>query len=161
MKRLHLLRHAKSDWSDRSLSDHDRPLNRRGKRTRKVIAGTSQAARSIWCGARPRCAPGQAQKPVIDALGCAVRHERALYTAGGREALESVRALPNDVDTVMLIGHNPSAGGVDGNVVRVVTPVSDGRARHDRVHDRSLGARRAGIRHAWRARHPRAVAGRR
>jgi phosphohistidine phosphatase len=37
-----------------------------------------------------------------------VRHERALYTAGGREALESVRALPNDVDTVMLIGHNPS-----------------------------------------------------
>ena len=37
-------------------------------------------------------------------------------------------ALRNDVDTVMLIGHNPSAGGVDGNVVRVVTPVSDGRA---------------------------------
>jgi hypothetical protein len=64
-----------------------------------------------------------------------VRHERALYTAGGREALESVRALPNDVDTVMLIGHNPSAGGVDGNVVRVVTPVSDGRARHDHDHD--------------------------
>lgn len=60
-------------------------------------------------------------KSVIDALGCAVRHERALYTAGGREALELVRALPNDVDTVMLIGHNPSAGGVDGNVVRVVT----------------------------------------
>ena len=29
---LILMRHAKSDWGDESLSDHDRPLNRRGKR---------------------------------------------------------------------------------------------------------------------------------
>ena len=29
-RRLVLMRHAKSDWGDNSLSDHDRPLNRRG-----------------------------------------------------------------------------------------------------------------------------------
>lgn len=46
-------------------------------------------------------------KRVIDALGCAVHHERALYTPGRRELLVLVRALPNDVDTVMVIGHNP------------------------------------------------------
>ena len=47
-------------------------------------------------------------KPVIAVLGCGVRYEPALYTAGGRELLAVVRALPDDVDTVMLIGHNPS-----------------------------------------------------
>ena len=32
MKTLLMLRHAKSSWKDGSLSDHDRPLNERGKR---------------------------------------------------------------------------------------------------------------------------------
>ena len=33
MKKLLLLRHAKSSWSDDGLPDHDRPLNKRGKKT--------------------------------------------------------------------------------------------------------------------------------
>ena len=32
MKTLLILRHAKSSWKDASLADHDRPLNKRGKR---------------------------------------------------------------------------------------------------------------------------------
>nr|NIL98123.1 hypothetical protein [Planctomycetales bacterium]NIP70269.1 hypothetical protein [Planctomycetales bacterium] len=32
MKTLLLLRHAKSSWDDSALDDHDRPLNKRGKR---------------------------------------------------------------------------------------------------------------------------------
>ncbi|MFQ5426295.1 MAG: histidine phosphatase family protein, partial [Gaiellales bacterium] len=32
MRRLHLLRHAKSSWDQPSLDDHERPLNRRGRR---------------------------------------------------------------------------------------------------------------------------------
>ena len=31
MKRLLILRHAKSSWKDPDLPDHDRPLNKRGK----------------------------------------------------------------------------------------------------------------------------------
>lgn len=31
-RHLILMRHAKSDWGNESLSDHDRPLNRRGRR---------------------------------------------------------------------------------------------------------------------------------
>lgn len=38
MKTLILVRHAKSDWSDPSLSDFDRPLNERGKRDAPVMA---------------------------------------------------------------------------------------------------------------------------
>ena len=33
MKTLLLLRHAKSSWKDESLTDHERPLNKRGKKT--------------------------------------------------------------------------------------------------------------------------------
>ena len=33
MKTLMLLRHAKSSWKDEGLTDHDRPLNKRGKKT--------------------------------------------------------------------------------------------------------------------------------
>jgi phosphohistidine phosphatase len=38
MKQLILVRHAKSDWSDSSLSDFDRPLNERGKRDAPAMA---------------------------------------------------------------------------------------------------------------------------
>jgi phosphohistidine phosphatase len=38
MRRLHLLRHAKSSWKDTSLPDHDRPLAGRGRRAAKAIA---------------------------------------------------------------------------------------------------------------------------
>jgi phosphohistidine phosphatase len=108
MRRLHLLRHAKSDWSDPSVADHDRLLNRRGKRTRKVIARhvAGWSVDLVLCSTAVRARA--TAKPVIAALGCGVRYERGLYTAGGGELLELVRALPDDVDTVMLVGHNPS-----------------------------------------------------
>ena len=110
MKTLHQLRHAKSDWSDRSLADHDRPLNRRGKRTRRVIARhvAGWSVDLVLCSTAVRARASA--KPVIDALGCAVHYERALHAAGERDLLELVRALPNDVDTVMAVGHNPSLG---------------------------------------------------
>ena len=38
MKQLLLIRHAKSEWNDVSLSDFDRPLNVRGKRDAPVMA---------------------------------------------------------------------------------------------------------------------------
>ena len=37
MKHLIILRHAKSNWSDLSLSDHDRPLNQRGKNSAPIM----------------------------------------------------------------------------------------------------------------------------
>ncbi|MCB1586456.1 MAG: histidine phosphatase family protein, partial [Xanthomonadales bacterium] len=37
MKHLIILRHAKSNWSDLSLSDHDRSLNQRGKNSAPIM----------------------------------------------------------------------------------------------------------------------------
>src|SRR6056297_2318257 len=37
MRRLVLMRHAKSSWGDPGLDDHDRPLNKRGKQSAKAL----------------------------------------------------------------------------------------------------------------------------
>lgn len=38
MRQLILVRHAKSDWGDASLTDHDRPLNARGRQNAPMMA---------------------------------------------------------------------------------------------------------------------------
>ena len=38
MKTVFFIRHAKSSWSDMSLKDFDRPLNKRGKRDAPMMA---------------------------------------------------------------------------------------------------------------------------
>ena len=107
---LFLLRHAKSDWSGGE-PDVARPLSKRGRRQAPeagrwlaanaggiglAVVSPAERARSTWglaaeqLGARPR-----------------TRIDDRVYAAGGRELLEVVRGLPDDLDTVVLVGHNP------------------------------------------------------
>jgi phosphohistidine phosphatase len=106
--KLHLLRHAKSDWSDPTLTDHDRPLNRRGKRARKLVAAHVRGwpVDLVVCSTARRART--TARPVIEVLQCPVRYERAIYEADADDLLEIVRALPDRVTTAMLVGHNPS-----------------------------------------------------
>jgi phosphohistidine phosphatase len=108
VKTLHLLRHAKSDWSDDSLPDRDRPLNKRGKRARKRVAEHV----ADWHVDLVVCSPARraraTAKPVVAALRCPVRYDEAVYGANAGGLLDVVRALPDDARAVMLIGHNPT-----------------------------------------------------
>ncbi|MEX1009529.1 MAG: histidine phosphatase family protein [Acidimicrobiia bacterium] len=108
MKTLHLLRHAKSDWGDSALPDHDRPLNKRGKRARTTVAEHIAG----WKVDRVVCSTARrardTAKPVIKALGCPVQYEEALYAATDKQLLAVVRALPDEAEAVVLVGHNPS-----------------------------------------------------
>ena len=108
MKTLLLLRHAKSDWSEPSVADHDRPLNRRGKRARTVIASHVEGwpVDLVVCSTARRAR--QTARPVVAALGCRVQYEEALYTADPARLFEIVRTLSDRYGSVMLVGHNPS-----------------------------------------------------
>lgn len=108
MKTLHLLRHAKSDWSEAGLPDHDRPLNKRGKRARRGVADhvTGWKVDLVVCSTARRAR--DTAKPVVATLGCAVRYEDAFYAASAGELVAVVRALPAEANAVMLVGHNPS-----------------------------------------------------
>jgi phosphohistidine phosphatase len=108
MKTLHLLRHAKSDWSSPSRPDHDRALNGRGKRARQDVAAyVAGWPVDLVVSSTARRARATA-KPVVEALHCPVRFEAELYAAERTGViLELIGSLPTAVETVMLVGHNP------------------------------------------------------
>lgn len=112
MKRLVLLRHAKSSWSDPGADDHARPLNRRGRdaapligawiaeqgaKPDHVVCSTSLRTRETWAlaGLGPEDAP---------------RYDPRLYHAAPETLLQVARETPARAETAMLIGHEPGVG---------------------------------------------------
>ena len=111
MRRVYLLRHAKSSWKDRSLADRDRPLAGRGKRAAKAVAAHLEAE-----GIRPDlvlCSPARRTRETLERVEAAfgdpveTRLDEALYGASEAELLACLRALAQEIDSVMVIGHNP------------------------------------------------------
>jgi phosphohistidine phosphatase len=110
MKRVYLLRHAKSSWKHPELPDRDRPLAGRGKRAAKAIVKHMRAQEFepelVLCSTARRAR--ETLERIEPALGRApVRVEGELYGASARELLVRLRRLPDDVGSVLVIGHNP------------------------------------------------------
>ena len=112
MKRLLLLRHAKSSWDAPELADHDRPLAPRGRRAAKVISQylrrQSLAPALVLCSSAHRTR--ETLERIRPALGeaAAVDIEHELYEASEQGLLARLRAIPDEVASVLLIGHNPA-----------------------------------------------------
>jgi len=111
MHTLYLLRHAKSSWADPALPDHERPLASRGRRDAKRIG-----EHLVRLGIEPElvlCSPARRTRETLEllrpALGATptIRLEEELYGASSDRLLERIRALPEAVASVLLIGHNP------------------------------------------------------
>ena len=110
MKRLYLLRHAKSAWDDPTLRDRDRPLAPRGRKASKRVARWAKKHRVrpqlVVCSSAVRAR--QTLEGVLPGLGKpTVWVEVTLYAAGVDMLFARVRALPEEVDEAMLVGHNP------------------------------------------------------
>ena len=111
MKRLWLLRHAKSSWDDPSLPDTDRPLAPRGRQAAELLAAhlaiSDVRPRAVLCSSSLRTRETLAA--ILPALGDAleIRIEPVLYRAGAAELLERLRKVSNRASSVMLISHNP------------------------------------------------------
>jgi phosphohistidine phosphatase len=110
-KRLYLLRHAKSSWKQPELADHDRPLASRGRRAAKAIARHLRerqiAPELVLCSTARRAR--ETLERIEPALAtAAVRREPQLYRASADVLFERLRTVPDDVASVMLIGHNPA-----------------------------------------------------
>lgn len=111
MKTLFLLRHAKSEWSNKSVPDHDRALAPRGARAAAAmgqylthegiephlaICSTAVRARQTW--------------DVVSAnwpLAPTVDYEKGLYLAGASGLLKRLKSFDADLGSIMIIGHNP------------------------------------------------------
>ncbi|HEV3228297.1 MAG TPA: histidine phosphatase family protein [Solirubrobacteraceae bacterium] len=107
-KHLFLLRHAKSSWEDPGLDDHERPLAPRGRRAAMAMAGHLARA-----GVEPElvlCSTARRARETLERLspGGEVLIESELYGASPTQLIERLRRVPDAVDSVMLIGHNPA-----------------------------------------------------
>lgn len=108
--RLILTRHAKSDWDDPSLDDHERPLNGRGRRSARALgdwlASRGYDPEEVLCSSALRTR--ETWDRVADAVfetRPALRIETALYHASPETMLSVLRTAT--APTVMMIGHNP------------------------------------------------------
>jgi phosphohistidine phosphatase len=120
MRRLILLRHAKSDRSQIGKTDHDRVLNARGAKDApligaylvhhgfipdKAIVSTAARARETW-------------ELIAKALPKApLQLEGRLYEASPGGILDVITATEPAVKTLILVGHNPGFHGLAVNLV--------------------------------------------
>jgi len=114
MKRLLLLRHAKSDWSDPLLEDFDRPLASRGRvaapRMGRYLASKIGAPDLVLCSDALRTRQTWslvAAELAETAPARPVKFLRGLYLARPSRLLSSIRRAPDDVGSLLLVGHNP------------------------------------------------------
>lgn len=110
MKRLHLLRHAKSSWDDPDLLDHERPLTARGRKAASRLAARLErqgvAPDLVLCSSAARAR--ETLERLEPALGEApILVEDGLYHASAAGLLERISSVPDDVDELLVVGHNP------------------------------------------------------
>jgi phosphohistidine phosphatase len=129
MKRIHLLRHAKSSWDDPTLADHERPLSKRGEKAcRHVAAWIAESGvrpQLVLCSTATRARRTlELVLPSLDTTGSSdgepvVSFDAGLYHASADALLERVRELDMDVNDVLLVGHNP---GLQDLALRLSAP---------------------------------------
>lgn len=112
MKRLYLVRHAKSSWDGDAVSDFDRPLNARGKRDAphmgEHLRQVRKVAPDVMMSSPARRARSTARR-LAKALGYAedriVWHED-IYEGGMDAILALIHQAEADRE-LMVVGHNP------------------------------------------------------
>ncbi len=105
------MRHAKSDWGDESLADHDRPLNKRGRRDAPRMAGWLQSVGRV--PTLVLCSTSKRTRETLDLMlevwGAApdVIHCENLYLATADEIFAEIRTFGTTEASIMTLAHNP------------------------------------------------------
>ena len=113
MKHLLLVRHAKSDWSDDSLRDFDRPLNDRGRHDAPLMARMllRRGVRPTYLLSSPASRAYSTARLFADELGIAendIALDESLYEATTAQILAAAQALPPQHEVAAVFTHNPS-----------------------------------------------------
>lgn len=112
MKRLYLVRHAKSSWKNPELDDFDRPLNKRGKRDAPLMGQRLREAnvRPDLIISSPAKRARKTAKIIaaqIEYPGKKIQWTESLYAAGTLTLLQILHKIEDSVEQLMLVGHNP------------------------------------------------------
>lgn len=111
MRRLILLRHAKSDWSIPGKPDHGRPLNERGRASAPLIGRYMAHHHLVPDRAMVSTAlrTRQTFRLVADAFASPPTEtgEPRIYEADPETLFAVIRETPADIHTLLVVGHNP------------------------------------------------------
>ena len=107
--RLIVMRHAKSSWSDASLDDHERPLNKRGRRDAPRIA--QELYDREWIPDRIRVSTSKRTMETLELMETISRNstidvEPGLYHSNISTLLQAVEEV-EEGKTTMILSHNP------------------------------------------------------
>lgn len=120
MKRLLLLRHAKSSWDNDRLSDHERPLNERGVKDApkmgKVLKREGLTPDVIVSSSAARAAATAELVALATDFEGSLSYTDRLYLAPPSVYLALARELSDSITCALLVGHNP---GIE-DLVRVL-----------------------------------------
>ena len=118
MKRLILMRHAKSDWSGGAASDHDRPLNPRGRRSAETMGDWLRSQEllpdQVLCSSAERT--GETYLGLGLPQETNVQFTRDLYLATHHDMMATLRGATGDV--VLMLGHNPGISIMAAEILR-------------------------------------------
>lgn len=117
MKTVYLLRHGKSDWNAEFETDHERPINDRGKQSALAVGrfmfDHDMLPDVILCSTAERTR--RTLELVVSAagwIGIPVRFEEELYLATPATALRVLETALSSVRSVLLVGHQPTLSGL-------------------------------------------------
>ena len=122
MKILGLLRHAKSDWGQSDKRDFDRGLNKRGCKGAALIGQHIRDHGIAWD--KMVASPAQRVKTTLAeaAIGPEPEWDDRLYLAGTETICDVIGETGDDINALLLAGHNPGFGDM---VFELVSPKNE------------------------------------
>lgn len=112
MRNLYLVRHSKSSWKNLSLNDFDRPLNKKGKKD-ALLMGDYLTMKKVDIDLIIS-SPAKRTLETLNLLAEKisfnerVQFEQLLYEANLKKIFSVIRNIDEQIQNVMLIGHNPA-----------------------------------------------------
>ena len=111
MKKVYIIRHAKSSWHDENLDDFDRPLNKRGfkdapfmgqlLRDKGVIPDLILSSPALRAKTTAELIANEMEEKVL------LKYDKEIYEADAGTLLHILKHIDEKKQTVFLIGHNP------------------------------------------------------
>jgi len=137
MKKLLLMRHAKSSWKDSDVEDHERPLKKRGKHDAERMGKYLQSKKLVPDVIISSTAL-RAQETADYLLKKLkyknkVYYSKNLYMAEPINILDAIEEFADDKKTVMIIGHNPGLEAFLQIVTRQVESLPTGSVAYIKI----------------------------
>lgn len=131
MKRLYILRHAKSSWAQPGLSDSDRPLNEKGNQQVEALSDwikkAAQKPEKVLCS--PAARTLQTYGGIQSSIGSAkLDVQKDLYIGLMEDYLDAIWRQTDQ--TIMIIGHNPTCDELTRYLTKPSSPAAEKLMAH-------------------------------